>query len=316
MDQFAVIDIGSNAVRLYLARLNGSEKKYTIYDKIRIPMRLGSFVFHHDSNIQAELFNYAENVFMAVAKTLKKQKIKHLKAVATSALRDYSDSDKLCAFIAEKTGIKIEVISGQREADLIYQAINHSFKFSSKKKYLLFDIGGGSIELTSIENGERGQSRSFNLGTVRFMEAKKEKSSKELQVWLDKKIGETHQFLKKEFSKEGFLTVLGTGGNFNRLPKVYQQIKGKKLEALSLSDLSLIHDTLFQCSYLDRISLFDMRPDRADVITYAIELIILVLSYFDEIELINPRVGLGEGLFEEILSQNADQFTFPDIAVN
>ena len=150
MSYIAAIDIGSNAIRLAIAHLTktGMHVSY----RSREPVRLGSSVFSSgaiDDKVCKDLALALEKF----KNQLENHNVQNFRAIATSAMREATNSQEVVKTLAEKTGIQVEVISGEEEARLVSTAIAQRMDLS-KGKYLFIDIGGGSIELVAECDGE------------------------------------------------------------------------------------------------------------------------------------------------------------------
>ncbi|MDA9262455.1 ethanolamine ammonia-lyase reactivating factor EutA [bacterium] len=209
-DRYAAIDIGSNGMRLLIAKvieLNGvtSVQKLSL---TRVPIRLGEDVFTTGS-----ISDEKKDLFIKTIKAFKLlieiYKVKDFRAVATSAMREAKNGNEIAAIIKKETNVDISLIDGKMEADLIFSTI-HTQNISKSDSYLFIDVGGGITEITIFNNGKRSDSKSFKIGTVRLLENQvKEKDWEELNDWL-KNIS---------ISDKNF-TAIGTGVNINRYFKL------------------------------------------------------------------------------------------------
>lgn len=288
--RFASIDIGSNAVRLFFCyvfetKLGPIFKKASL---IRLPIRLGEDSFH-----QHEIEEHKVEELIAALKAFKQLMVAYrvisYKACATSAMRDAINSSEIISKIERETGIDIEVIDGQEEADLIFEN-EITKKLSNLKTQIYMDVGGGSTEFTVFHKGSRKYSRSFNIGTIRLKDNLVEKQSwKELKNWLSS--------VKKEYKPS---TLIGSGGNINTLFKMSFL---HPMVPLSKRRLKKLYKDLKALSYDEKIALLKMRPDRADVIIPATELFLLALSKTGATEIIVPQVGLVDGIVHELYKE-------------
>ncbi|MFN9582214.1 MAG: Ppx/GppA phosphatase family protein, partial [Bacteroidota bacterium] len=167
--KIAAIDIGSNAVRLQIARTNDGTfaEPFKRVEFVRIPIRLGDDAFREGkiSKEKREVFYKAMEAFSLL---LQAYDVDHYMACATSALRDAKNAEKIVHKVEKSCGLKVEVIDGKRESQLILRSISHLFK--PNKTYLTIDVGGGSTEMTVIKNQKAFDSVSFDVGTVRLLD--------------------------------------------------------------------------------------------------------------------------------------------------
>jgi len=294
--KLAAIDIGSNAARLLISEVTVDDKgaaKFNKIDLIRVPLRLGFDVFE-----KGEISNHRIDMISQTMKAYKHllniYEVKHLKACATSAMRDAKNGIAVIKKIKKETGIEIEIISGSDEAAFIYE--NHIAENLDKEhSYLYIDVGGGSTELTFFSNNKLVFKDSYNIGTIRLL---KNKVSDDLWDEMKESIK-----LKTKGHKE--VTAIGSGGNIN---KIFSLSKTKEGKPLSIELLRDYYKELSNVSLDDRINIYKLKEDRADVIVPALQIYINVMRWAGAIEIYVPRIGLADGLiqhlYEEIKLQN------------
>jgi exopolyphosphatase/guanosine-5'-triphosphate,3'-diphosphate pyrophosphatase len=290
--KLAAIDIGSNACRLLITEVIPEPKGKLNFVKeslVRVPLRLGFDVF--------ERGEISDHRIDKLVKTIKSYKllldvyeVKYLKACATSAMRDASNSKEIIQQVKQETGIEIKVISGQEEASYIYE--NHiAENMSSEESYLYIDVGGGSTELTFFSDGKLVAKDSFNIGTIRLL--KNQVAEKDWDVMKD--------FIKTKTSGYHHITAIGSGGNIN---KVFSLSKRKEGKPLSLELLRNYYKEFNSLTLKQRISAYKMREDRADVIVPALLIYINVMRWSDTEDIFVPKIGLADGLihilYEEV----------------
>lgn len=288
----AAIDIGSNAARLLISDVLKGPQGNPEFIKaalVRAPLRLGFEVFD-----KGEIpLNKVEKII----KTMKSYKlllevyeVKHVKACATSAMRDASNGAEIIRKVKTETGIEIRIISGQEEASLIYE--NHIAEGMTKEEsYLYIDVGGGSTELTFFSDGKLVFKESFNIGTIRLLKNQVNES-----LW-----DEMREFIKERTKGYHHVTAIGSGGNINKIFSLSKRKEGKPLT------LGLLRDYFKEFSNLSinqRMTLYHLREDRADVIVPALLIYINVLRWADAEEIYVPKIGLADGLihilYEEV----------------
>lgn len=280
---FSGIDIGSNAVRLLFSNVFET-KGGPIAEKaslLRIPIRLGIDVFTNGRISQQKVED--------LAKTLKAfkmlidvyQPISYL-AAATSAMREASNSSEVLDFVRNESGLNIELIDGIKEANIISSFSNHMIN-KNFTKTLYVDVGGGSTEISLLDGKDFVTSNSFKIGTLRLLaEAVEDHEWDVLHKWLS-------QF-KKDF---GQMNVIGSGGNINKITKLYGHAYNN---TLSLDQLSFAFKQLNSMTVKERIEKMGLRPDRADVIVPAAKIFIKILKWTDLKIVTAPKIGLADGL--------------------
>lgn len=281
--KIAAIDIGSNAVRLLIEEVFETDNVFHIYkvSLTRVPLRLGDDVF--DKNrISKEKLSALTKTLKAFWYLMDAQNIEYFRACATSAMREADNADIAIKTIKKEANIKIEVISGREEANLIFSNFAVQ-KLDKTLNYLYIDVGGGSTEVTLIKNGKRIKYKSFPIGTVRMLKDKVP----------SKKWDETRKWIVDICSKEDHLVGIGTGGNINRLHKEC----GKKTdEPVSFSELLSMRNYIDSHSFDDRIVKLKLKPDRADVIVPAADIYLKIME-FANVELLQvPKIGLSDGI--------------------
>ena len=170
--RYAAIDIGSNAVRLLIADI--IESNNSIYFKkntlLRVPLRLGDDAFL-DNYLSDKKINDLIKTMSAFRNLMDVYKVENYLAFATSAMREASNGNEIVKRILQEASINLEIISGQKEASIIY-ASHIEQMLDNEKNYLYIDVGGGSTELSLFSAGTLVASKSFNIGTIRILDNK------------------------------------------------------------------------------------------------------------------------------------------------
>jgi exopolyphosphatase/guanosine-5'-triphosphate,3'-diphosphate pyrophosphatase len=196
--------------------------------------------------------------------------------------------------VEAKTGLKIYIIDGQQEADLINQAI---YKYLDDKPYLHVDVGGGSTEITYYLHKEKIASESFRIGSVRNMN-----SVFKPTVWQD-----MEDWLRTNLQEHpSNLTAIGTGGNINKLFELSGS-KTKKDRSMTLQDLVNIQYEVAQLSVEERMNQLMLNPDRADVIIPASEIYLHVMRQAEIKKIMVPDAGLKDGIIDLLLTKHKHQ---------
>lgn len=289
--KLAAIDIGSNAARLLITEVVTDEtgrERFNKLNLIRVPLRLGFDVFENQS-ISKEKESQIINTIKAYRSLIDAYGVKHYKACATSAMRDASNGPAIIRHIKEDTGIGIEIISGDQEAAFIYE--NHVAENLDKDhSYLYIDVGGGSTELTFFSDNRLVAKQSFNIGTIRLLKN---------QV-ADKQWDEMKEFIRAKTKGFKEITCIGSGGNIN---KVFSMSKKKDGKPLPLELLKDYYKELSSFSLAERMRLYSLREDRADVIVPALSIYINVMRWADAKEIQVPKIGLADGLIHILWDQ-------------
>jgi exopolyphosphatase/guanosine-5'-triphosphate,3'-diphosphate pyrophosphatase len=289
--KLAAIDIGSNAVRLLFIHVYETPDgpKYVKDAMYRVPLRLGEEVFKKGKLSKKKVRDFVLTM-QAFRKLMKVHDPVAYMACATSAMREASNADEVIQKIKKKTGIKISIISGQEEADILFSNHVEQFQPDPSLNYLYIDVGGGSTELVLICKGEKVDRRSFDIGTLRLRDGKVTD-----KVWLD-----MENWLLAFRDKYAPLKAVGTGGNINTIQKYFNKTKSSDL---SLQTIQETYEKLNALSLEEKILQFSLKPDRADVIVPAAQIFIKVMTILQIDSVIIPKVGLADGMVHQMFEQ-------------
>lgn len=285
--KFAAIDIGSNAIRLLIEEVHIDEGRYHI-EKVsltRVPVRLGEDVFTK-GKIGKQKVSQLVKTMTAFAYLMEVHDTAIYRACATSAMREAKNRRSVIKKVKEESGIEIELLSGDEEANLIFSNY-FAQNLNTKGNYLYIDVGGGSTELTLIKNGKRIKGQSFELGTVRMLS-----NAVDAKIW-----ERARRWIQSSFKDNEVVTAIGTGGNINTLFKI---IGKKPNQTISLTEIKEQYDALRLLSMEQRITKLKMKPDRADVIIPACEIYLRLMSYANIPNMIVPKIGLADGVILDL----------------
>ncbi|WP_415156984.1 exopolyphosphatase [Parafilimonas sp.] len=289
--RLAAIDIGSNAARLLISEAAENDRgkpEFTKLNLIRVPLRLGFDVFEKNT-ISRQRIAMLTQTMKAFGFLLKVYEVKHVKACATSAMRDAANGPDIIKQVKLETGIKINIISGDEEAAMIYE--NHiAENLDREHAYLYIDVGGGSTEISFIADGKLRYKESINIGTIRI---------------LKNMVDESHWDAFREKVKTGIksklpVIAIGSGGNIN---KVFSLSKRKDGKPLSLQLLKDYYKELSGFSLDERMRRYKMKEDRADVIVPALQIYVNVMRWADIEEIYVPKIGLADGLIQKLYEE-------------
>lgn len=286
LSKYAAIDIGSNAVRLFISNVFERKYKPPIFTKnaiIRVPIRLGQDTFSHGSigmpNQQRMI-----NAMRSFKLLMDVHGVSHYMACATSALREAKNATQLIERISKESEVSVELIDGKREAEIIAMTDLYNV-VKAHKSYLFVDVGGGSTELTVVHCEKTIASKSFKIGTVRLLNNMVQEDEMErYKNWI-----ESHTKSLDDIS------VVGSGGTINKVFKMTGRKMGKPLSYMLLSE---------QFEYLKKRTqkelLLDLKlnPDRADVIVPAVHIYLLAMKYSGANKIHVPKVGLADGMIK------------------
>ena len=286
--KYAAIDIGSNAVRLLISNIIEQQGRPVQFKKnslVRVPIRLGADVFINQ-RISEENTERIIDTMLAFKLLMKSHKVAKYKACATSAMRESSNGQEVVHLVARNSGINIDVIDGEEEAAII-AATDLNKYIDTNKTYLYVDVGGGSTEFTIIHLGNQIASRSFKIGTVRLLNDMVLK-----ETWL-----ELEQWIKEYAKPYDKLSLLGSGGNINKIFKVSGKAMGKPLSYFYMTSY---FNVLQSYSYEERITELELNQDRADVIIPAMRIYLSAMKWSGAKNIYVPKIGLADGIIKSI----------------
>ena len=288
---YAGIDIGSNAVRLLIKCLNepGSTEPLSKVQLVRVPLRLGEDAFV-DGRISKKKSKQLISLMKAYHELMEIYEVEAFRACATSAMRDAENGMELVEKIYEKTGIKIEIIDGREEAQLISSDLIRALSGQEEETFLYIDVGGGSTELNLVRGSDLIESRSFDIGTIRQLSGKVRDEERE-------SFGTYVQHLKETY---GTLRLVGTGGNINKLLRLGAPSERANICNLPVANLRAVADELRKYTPVERMLIFRLKPDRAEVIVPAADIFLLVAEITEATEIIVPTKGLADGIVDSV----------------
>ena len=284
--KIAAIDIGSNAARMQISSILHDEGKIVFkkVEYIRYALRLG-----HDVFSQGYIGNHSEaklKKLLFICKHLMElHDVEAHLICATSALRESSNGVEIAERVFLELGLKINLISGEKEAEMINNVIVNELK--ADKSYLHIDVGGGSTELNLYKKKKKIASQSFKIGSVRLMEGKVNPEIwRKVKLWIQDYVP----------NEEGIIAV-GTGGNISKL---FEFVEIDETGKASLADLIKTREYLAKYTTDEKINKLKMNHDRADVLDHASEIYLSVMEWANATSMFVPDLGLKDGIILEV----------------
>lgn len=286
--KFAAIDIGSNAIRLLTHNIIEEKNKASQFRKsalVRVPVRLGE-----DSFTVGEISDRNANRIVDTMKAFKLLMdvagVEKYMACATSAMREANNGLEIIKRVQEEANIQIELIDGKKEAAII-ASTDLKQLMQKNNSYLYIDVGGGSTEFTLFTQGKIKISKSFKLGTVRLLNNMVgEGTWQKLEEWI-----------KEHVKNVSNISIIGSGGNINKLHKISGRKEG---ESLSFLWLKAQYAFLESLTYEERISELGLNPDRADVIIPATKIFLQAARWSGAKKIHVPKIGLSDGIIKTL----------------
>ena len=284
--KYAAIDIGSNAMRLLIANIveeNGKETQFSKSSLVRVPIRLGQDAFTV-GEITEDNIERMVDAMKAFKLLMKVHRVEKYLAFATSAMREAYNGREVVELIKKKADIKIEIIDGKKEAAII-ASTDLKFLLKTDETYLYVDVGGGSTEFSLFNDGKMMVSKSFKIGTVRLLNNMvNDIVWQEIEKWIRTNTNDYEQ-----------VTLIGSGGNINKLFKMSGKLQEKPL---SYMYVNAQYASLNALSYEQRISELGLNADRADVIIPAIKIYLNAMKWSGARNIYVPKIGLSDGIIK------------------
>ena len=312
----AAIDAGSNAIRFVaadFARDAALAGEPSIVARLRFPVRLGHGVFTQGL-LDEDAMGEAVKAFCDFRAELDRLGLgvdpRRHRAVATSATREAVNRDDFLDRVQRETGIVLEPISGTEEARLVHLAASRRVSFSGGRWWLV-DLGGGSAEVSVVNDQGIIVSKSHRLGTVRLLETMTAAGgcSKTVREWVagalqDVAVPAVPHSARGPAGDRRPVGFVATGGNAEAVAKLaLGQVDPSRAAVISKRQLDAVAHLLAAMTVRERIEKLGLRPDRADVVLPAA----LVYQHFAELagvdRVVVPNVGLKDGVLLELAAE-------------
>lgn len=290
----AAIDIGSNGIRFIAAEYRDATR-FKVILQDRAAIRLGHTVFQ-TGDLDADAMEAALAVLKAFRRQLDDLKIRHVRAVATSAVREAGNQDEFVLRAHREAGVDIEVISGSEEARLVHAAFAQRIPMGTDS-WLLVDVGGGSVELSLADGRGIQWSETYPLGAVRLLVeyASCKGDANRFQAFVAETVGTGRIAGAKPIG------IAATGGNIEELARLCGLDTRDKTVVMDVKRLRETIERVSKLSSQERAAL-GLRPDRADVIVPA-GLVYEQVARLVGVAAINvPFVGLKEGILHDLVA--------------
>lgn len=284
--KFAAVDIGSNAARLQISSVLEDEGviSFKRVEYVRFALRLGHDVFI-DGAISPESEVRIFKLLQAYKLLMELHEVQDYSICATSAMREANNAAEIITRINKILEMKINVIDGAREAELINDVVVQSLH--PQKNYLHIDVGGGSTELNIYRNREKLASKSFKIGSVRLLEGKeKETDWEKMKQWISLQI----------VSVDGPIYAVGTGGNISKLYNMSSEVNESK--TMTIDELKNIATYVSSFTFEERVHKLRLNTDRADVIVPASSIYLVAMECAGCPSIFVPDLGLKDGILQ------------------
>ncbi len=304
--KLGAVDIGSNAIRFQVSKIidvNGMVL-FKKMEYVRFPLRLGEDVFRI-----GEISAGKEAKFIKLIQTFKNlfdlYEVDDYIICATSAMREARNGKDIAFKIKDLLGVQIDIIDGEKEAELINTVLYNELDDSS---YVHIDVGGGSTEINFFVNKQKIATRSFKIGSVRRLNGLDTPEEwEEMHRWIEE---QTHKSPKP-------ITAIGTGGNIGKLYELGSGDKNKKeKQIISLKKLEETQQIIAGYTYEERVNILMMNTDRADVIIPASDIYLNIMRWAKATKMMVPELGLKDGLMLMLYERNTEKSVGPNQVLN
>ncbi|EMR03964.1 Ppx/GppA phosphatase family protein [Cesiribacter andamanensis] len=307
MRKVAVIDLGTNTFHLLIARIRGQKTELLHREKVAVKIGEGGIT---TSIIIEEAQARAISALKHFSRIIEENGIREVYATATSAIRNARNSAAITEQIYKETGIRVRVISGEEEAELIYLGVRRAMDLGSEKS-LIMDIGGGSVEFIIADASQAFYKQSFEIGAQRLLDLfhHHDPMLPAEVLRLNHYLHEKLQPLSEAVARLQPSTLVGSSGSFDTLSDIYCHKHEIERDAmgtefpLSLPAYYPIHEELLVKDKAQRLQIPGMIPLRVDMIVVASCLIRFVLEAYGLKRIRVSAYALKEGVLGEILTK-------------
>ena len=279
----AAIDIGTNAIRLFISNVEEYPTE-TLFKKIaflRVPIRLGEDVFTTGEIGQQKRKRLCETM-QGFSYIMSAFNVESYKAYATCAMREARNGKSVAEQIQKECDLNVEIISGTKEAETIF-AGGMNEVVDDDKTYLYVDVGGGSTEVIVYSESVKVEACSFPLGTVRMLnDAVDKEEMKHFKKWLKN--------ITEKYTPDA---IIGSGGNIN---KIHKLLNKKERERITYQELDILYEYMKSFNLEERERIMKLNTYRADVIIPAMKIFLTVGKICKINEIIVPKLGLSDGI--------------------
>lgn len=310
--RIGIVDMGSNAIRFMIAEASGDE--HSILEAHRLPVRLGRAVFETGQLPESAMADTVD-AFRRFRTSCERHGARIHRAIATSAMRSARNRDLLVDRVREASGFEIDVISGTQEAYLLKLGVETCVDLSQGRSVLI-DVGGGSVEVVVVEDGDVASANSYRLGALRMLEQFKEADEEAFVDLMQKHLKTLEHRIAESFDGGRIDRYVAVGGNIDSLADlVAHRVGPRRKQGVDACTLADLEDEVFDLAKMPiaaRIKKRDLRQDRADTIVPA-GLVYVHLGKLADVEhVLVPRAGIKEGLLVEVVRGRKNMFAAED----
>jgi exopolyphosphatase / guanosine-5'-triphosphate,3'-diphosphate pyrophosphatase len=306
--RIALIDLGTNTFHLLIVEVK-EEGHFMPLVRKQVPVKLGRGGISK-GKIAPDAYQRALFTLAEFKEDLSKHRANEVQAFATSAVRNARNGPDLIQDIYKSTGIRVETISGEREAELIYFGVRSAMQIG-RQPALIVDIGGGSVEFIIANDRIIYWKRSFEIGAQRLMDLflKKDPIPPEEVEALKEHLQRELQPLSEVIPTYGPKTLIGSSGSFETLCYIDALAKGIVFptesphteEELSVADFYAMYHDILHKEREERLAIPGMLEMRVDMIVVACILIDFLLQSYGLKQIRISYFSLKEGMLHQLV---------------
>lgn len=301
----AVIDLGTNTCNLLIAQY--SHKGYRILYQGKEGVKLGKGGIDKKMITEEGLLRAIKAIHKH-QKVIEKKEVEEVVIIATSAVRDADNKDWFQQQIKEHTGLELQIISGDKEAEMIFKGVQLAFG-TLEDHTLILDIGGGSNEFILTDKGTAVWQQSFPLGMARVVELMPpsdpitEHEISQINHWFDSQLNALWQQVRDIH----ITTLIGCAGAFDTIADLIDQtdagVKVRVRQEITLSDFDRIYQMLIASTTAERMQMKGMEPIRVEMIVPAVLFIRLIVEKLPIQRIWQTDFSLMEGVLAERINE-------------
>jgi exopolyphosphatase / guanosine-5'-triphosphate,3'-diphosphate pyrophosphatase len=308
--RIAVIDLGTNTFNLLIVETDGNQAYKIIYNN-KLPVKLGKSGIDK-KEIRPDAITRGLNAIERHLQTIREYGAERILAFATSAVRSARNGEQFVKMIRQRFDIEVEIINGDREAELIYFGVKQAVKLGSEK-VLILDIGGGSNEFIIADHDNIFWKKSYPLGVARLLA--KFKPSDPISIeeieFISNYLEERLSDLFEEFKKHKITTLIGASGSFETIAAMiraddpnFESETGTVPEsvAIDLTDFENLYQKLINSTLKERKQMKGLESMRLEMIVVATLIVKFILQKLKMQQLVQSNFALKEGVIYELLN--------------
>jgi exopolyphosphatase/guanosine-5'-triphosphate,3'-diphosphate pyrophosphatase len=302
--RLAAIDLGTNSVHMVIANVT-PDGRIEVIDRVKEMVRLGQRTFT-TGKLSQESMALASRALKTFGRLARVRRVERLRTVATSAVREARNGERFVARLRRETGLPIQIISGPEEARLIFRATRHAFGLDGGP-HLLVDVGGGSVELTLVQDGRPLWMRSLPLGVARLTQqflTKDPPSAGQVRA-LERYLEHELDDLLTRVRRAGAVQAIGTSGTVHTLVAMALAARGDDAPRLhgasaAADQIARLRQRVVALDAEERAEMPGMDAKRADLMPAAVILLDTILSRAGGLDLVVCSWALREGVLLDL----------------